>query len=477
MSKSRVILALAILPWLTAPLRGQATGRPSARQARLEAFRTAQEQVRACKREARKDRLESKRARLQETLERARDRVQVHLLHELHGHAKAPGPASGPSLRTGLLTLGGVCLLAAQAQPQGEVVARFPGDPEPQAPAAPDAPRPLPDILTDLMMEQLDSDELENAGPMVQRALQAQRTMTRNALGSALAFPLPAAATPGAQLLLGAFQSALADTAQDFLNDVLPPEFGPLPARRGAPAAAGGERDQGWNALQAAKKDLVAAIRDAKGVGSDIVVAATSLLGYGSFASVAYGLDIGAAITGIFTSTPVSGAGVATGTLSAVASQFFLMAYASDAIAGAVLVHKLKEPYIDALLKVGDAGEAWAKAYQNYVNLNGTGAGAAGSTGGEAEAGGSGSGAAGSTGGGAEAGGSGSGPARSTGGEEEAGGSGSGAAGSSGADAAARPAAEAIPPVPAALVAGGGPASQDQTSAAAPRARPFRLGW
>jgi len=443
MKKGIGVASLAILPWLPVHLHGRQVPAPaSARQVRLEAFRTTREQVRTCKREARKRRLELKEARLREALERARDRVQARLLHELHGRSKAPAPASGPSLRHGLLGLGGLCLLAGQAQAQGEVVAHFFGGPETEAPPQPAAPRPLPEVLTDLLMDQLDSDELENAGPMVQRALVAQRTLMRNALGTAIAFPLPASATPGAQLLQGAFQSALADTAQDFLGGVLPTEFGPLPPRRGAPPPAGDEREQ---ALQAAKKDVVAAIREAKGVGSDIVVAATSLLGYGAFASVAYGLDIGASITGIFTSTPVSGAGIATGTLGAVANQFFLMAYASDAIAGAVLIHKLKEPYIDALLKVSDAEEAWVTAYRNYLDRNATGS----STGGSAADG------------------------------AEAGGSGPGPAGSPGAAAPAGEPTGAIPPVPLTLVAtaAGEPAAQVQTSAAAPRATPFRLGW
>ncbi len=439
MSKGTCVAALAILSWLPAQLQG----RQVPRQIRLEAFRASQDQVRAYKRAARQERLDRKRARLQEALERARDRVQWHLLHELHGRARPAGPAPGPSAWRALLGVGCLSLLggAAGAAVQLEGAAQLPGSPEP-APAGPAGAPALPETLTDLLMDQLDSDELEQAGPMVQRALQAQRTLLRKALGSAIAFPLPAAATPGAQLLQGAFRSTLADTALDFMSEVLPPEFGPLPARRGAPAPAGGGREQDWNALQAAKKDVVAAIREAKGIGSDIVVAATSLLGYGAFASVAYGLDIGASISGIFTSTPASGAAVATGTLGAVANEFFLMAYASDAIAGAVLIHKLKEPYIDALLKVSDAEAAWVTAYGNYVNR--TGAGTGGSTG------------------------------------DPAGGSGLGESGSSGASAPestpAPPAERVIPPVPVVAAIAGDPAPA-LTSAAAPGARPFRLGW
>jgi len=436
MNKGTCIATLALLPWLPAHPHGrQVAGEPSARQVQLEAFRTTQGQVRVCKREARAERLAHKRARLQEALDQARDRLQLRLLHELMGDSRAIGAAPGPSLRRGLLGLGGLALLAGASAADGqlEVVAPVRGVPEPPAPAGPADPPPLAETLTNLLMEQLDSDEFEQAGPMVQRALQAQRTLLRNALGSAAAFPLPAAATPAALLLRGVFQSALTDTALGFLGEVLPPEFGPLPARRGAPAADGGEREQAWNALQAAKKEVVAAIREAKGVGSDIVVAATSLLGYGAFASVAYGLDIGAAITGIFTATPVSGAGVATGTLNAVANQFFLMAYASDAIAGSVLVHKLREPYIDALLRVGDAEAAWVAAYEAYMNLNRT--------------------------------------------------SGSGVVAAAPAALPRKGPGKHLPATPApvtaapALAAAGDPPPPDQASAAAPRARPLRLGW
>jgi hypothetical protein len=223
-------------------------------------------------------------------------------------------------------------------------------------------------------MAQLESDEINLNSDMVQRALRAQRTKMQNALGSAikLAAPLPPL-TPGAQLIQGAFKMALSDTARDSVNGhILPPDFGPVPGRRASiPAVEGGvpacpELIAAQRNLDAAKRDVMAAIWEAKSVGSDIVIAATGLLSYGTYAATAYGIDIGSSVTGIFATTPVSPAGAASGSLAATGNLLFLFAYASDAIAGAVTIHKLKEPYIDALLAVSDAEAAWLNAYKAF---------------------------------------------------------------------------------------------------------------
>jgi hypothetical protein len=365
------------------------TGPPlPARQDSLEAFRQHQEELRQYKKETRRKRLEDKRARLRDALAQARDNVQAHLLRgtpEREGPSRpaSRGPAPRPTFRSGCIALTGFCLLAGDPQSWCEatglpdIIPPSGGPASSTAQAAPglDPQSSLAQSLTDLLMQQLASDELDGTGPMVQRALQAQQTLLENALGTALGLTAPPSApTPGAQLVLGAFQTALAATSQDIMNDVLPPGFGPVPARRSGPPLADPSDSpalaQARIELDVAKKEVVAAIRACSDAGSNLVIAAASLLGYGSFAAVAYGLDIGASLSGIFTSPPPNGAAVATGVLSATANGFFMTAYASDAVAGAVSIHMLKEPYLDALLRLADAEAAWTQAYMAFSVLS-----------------------------------------------------------------------------------------------------------
>src|SRR5208283_2489224 len=83
-----------------------------------------------------------------------------------------------------------------------------------------------PEALTDYLLAQIASDEINTKSAMVQRALQAQRTLLKSALGTVnqLAAP-PPAGTAGAQLIQNSFQIALSGTKQDIMNDILPSEF------------------------------------------------------------------------------------------------------------------------------------------------------------------------------------------------------------------------------------------------------------
>ena len=362
---------------------------PSPRQMRLEAFREVQEEIRGLKRASRQARLEQKRARLEEALGRARDRIQVLCLNRLYPEAGRPDQDSSLDAKRRILgpvflgLLAGELLMTGEAAAAGaeEVVIPPPpgstqaGGQEATGTAGAGAvPADLHVALTDILMEQLASEEIDQTSPMVRRALAAQRTLLQNAMRSAIDRPAPAPRIPGVQLLQGAFRSALQDTSLDFLPMVLPPEFGPLPSRRRAVSGTGPAAEpvservrQAQARLDAAKKEVVAAIREAKSVGADIVISATSLLAYGGFAAVAYGLDIGASISGIFTASPVTPAAAVTGALYAAGNQWFLIAYASDAVAGAVAIQKFREPYIDALLRVADAEDAWVVAYEAYT--------------------------------------------------------------------------------------------------------------
>jgi hypothetical protein len=368
--------------------------RKSARQLRLEEDRNKREETRIHRHEEREKRLEAKRDRLQEALEKARDAVQIAFLNATDRGYRPRASGSRSSCRRRSIGMGCLSLLASAHFAPGKdgIIA---ADAAPSAvlgaitsetdaylnslPVGTEAqPAPgSPEALTDYLMAQIASDEINTKSAMVQRALQAQRTMLQSALGTAnqLAAP-PSAGTPAAQLIQNSFQIALSRTKYN-MNNVLPLEFGPIPGRQ-APNPAVPATEAGgvlWCPeviaakanLDAAKRDVVAAIRQAKSVGSDIVIAALSLISYGSLGAAGYGVEIGSSVTSIFISSPISPGAVATGSILATASGLFAAAYASDAVAGAVTVDKFREPQIDALNALADAEDAWQEAYKTYM--------------------------------------------------------------------------------------------------------------
>jgi len=360
---------------------------PPAGHVDLDAFRGIDLQdLGALRRAARDQVIAEKQARLVAAVERARDAVQAAYLHCRYGERR-PGP-SGPTARSRRhgAALGGLALLAGAATAGATATAVIGGitneaDTDlllPPAPAPATPYQPQVQAMTDALMAHLESYDPSLDSPMVQNAVRAQRAMVENALGASfrLAPPVPPATTPGAQLVQGAFITALSETSRDIANDILPTEFGPIPSRL-APRPSALPKDSAGvpecpelvaarAALDAAKRDVMGAIREAKSVGSDIVIAALSLLNYGSFGTAGYSVDIGSSVASVFSATPTTPGLAATGALAAAGNMLFAIAYSSDAIAGAVTVHKLKEVYIDALLGVSAAEDAWRGAYTDY---------------------------------------------------------------------------------------------------------------
>lgn len=371
------------------------THKPSAKQRRLEMDRNKREETRTHRHEEREKRLEAKGARLQEALAKARGALQMAVLSSTDRGCRPRAAGTRSSCRRRSIGVGCLALLAsanlapghdgilaADASPSavlGAITSETDAYLNSMPAATPAEPAPgTPEALTDYLMAQIASDEIDTKSAMVQRALQAQRTLLRSALGTAnqLAAP-PPAGTPQAQLIQNSFTLALSATKQDRLADILPPEFGPVPSRRVPnPAAATAEAGGALGCpevvavkaqLDEAKRNVVAAIRQAEAVGSDIVIAALSLISYGSLGSAGYAVEIGSSVAGIFVSSPVSPGAVATGSLLATANGLFAAAYASDAVAGAVTVHKFREPQIDALNALADAEEAWQDVFKTYL--------------------------------------------------------------------------------------------------------------
>ena len=367
----------------------------SARHLRLEKDRNKREETRVHRHAERGKRLEAKRAKLQEALAKARDAVQMAFLGSTDRDYRPRAAVARSSCRRRSIGMGCLALLAsahfapghdgilaADASPSavlGAITSETDAYLNSHPMGTPAAPAlGTPEALTDYLMAQIASDEINTKSAMVERALQAQRALLQGALGAAnqLAAP-PPAGTPQAQLIQNSFTIAFSATRKDMLNDVLPPEFGPIPSRR-APNPAGPATETGGvlgcpevaaakAQLDAAKRNVVAAIRQAEAVGSDIVIAALSLISYGSLGSAGYAVEIGSFVTSIFVSSPISAGAVATGSLLATANGLFAAAYASDAVAGAVTVHKFREPQIDALNALADAEEAWQGVFKTYL--------------------------------------------------------------------------------------------------------------